>query len=259
MQGKWEKRWHPLRQEWVVYAAHRNARPWSGEQVQGVKKELPHFDPSCYLCPGNERVSGRQNERYSGVFIFDNDHPVVGPKAPEVAQEEAHGLFRKESAKGLARVMCYDPRHHLTMSEIALSQVQSVFRAWKEQMQEFVAMPDIKSVLIFENKGEVVGVSNPHPHCQIYAVDFHFKLVTQELQAMRNFGQQSGRNIFEEIIKKKKRMRCAWWRTMNTPSLSSPSLRDMRMRSWFFPARTTTLWPRCLAKSWMDWLLFFMR
>jgi UDPglucose--hexose-1-phosphate uridylyltransferase len=175
-EGKWEKRWHPLREEWVVYSAHRNSRPWQGAGL--IKpKESPIFDPSCYLCPGNARIHGSANPNYTDVFIFENDHPVVSMHAPQVSLSNTEDLYRKEQALGIAKVVCYDPRHNITLSQMKLEQVTKVFAAFRQEMIEFEKNPAIKSVLIFENKGEAVGVSNSHPHCQIYATDFSFKLV----------------------------------------------------------------------------------
>lgn len=195
--GKWEKRWHPLRQEWVVYAAHRNSRPWSGASV-AAPVAPPAYDPTCYLCPGNRRISGVQNPDYQGVYIFENDHPVVGLHAPELAA--VSGLYRREKASGIAKVVCYDPRHHVTLSEVALPKVVAVFAAWRDEMHLMAAHPAIHSVLIFENKGEAVGVSNPHPHCQIYATDFGFQLVEREQRAVAEYRNGTGRNLFADIL-----------------------------------------------------------
>lgn len=194
--GKWEKRWHPLREEWVVYSAHRNNRPWQGA---GLIKDAvaPSYDPTCYLCPGNKRISGHSNPAYSDVFIFENDHPVVGMGAPDV---QSLNFYKKEKATGVAKVVCYDPRHHVTLSQMKLDKIIPVFAAFQKEMIGFEKDPAIKSVLIFENKGEAVGVSNPHPHCQIYAVDFSLKFVEQQLRVAREHQQRSGKNIFEEII-----------------------------------------------------------
>lgn len=200
--GKWEKRWHPLRREWIVYAAHRNNRPWQFEPfVQ--KAEIPAFDSNCHLCPGNQRISGAINPDYPGVFIFDNDHPVVGEHSPliqDAAAELHDGLYKRSRAGGIARVVCFDPRHHVTLSNVSPEQAASVFKALRAQMQEFILHDSVQSVLIFENKGEIVGVSNPHPHCQIYAVDFTYNLVEKELRAMHDYQHEKGRNIFEDII-----------------------------------------------------------
>ncbi len=200
--GKWEKRWHPLRQEWIVYAAHRNNRPWnfSLQQNQNV---FPDYDPVCYFCPGNIRVSGIKNPDYNGVFIFENDHPVVGLNSPSFknAGELFHdGLYKKGKAEGISKVVCYDPRHNITLSDVSKEQVAEVFRALQKEMIFFQNHEKIKSVLIFENKGEIVGVSNPHPHCQIYATDFIFNVVQKELLATANYKKEKQKNIFTDII-----------------------------------------------------------
>lgn len=200
-EGKWEKRWHPLRQEWVVYAAHRNHRPWSFER-RGQAAQAPAYDPGCYLCPGNPRVSGKQNPHYPHVYIFENDHPVVGLHAPALPPYEDHdGVYKKGEARGIAKVVCYDPRHNVTLTDMEVQDIAAVFMALREEMKFFMTHPDIRSVLIFENKGEIVGVSNPHPHCQIYATDFVFNVVGKELKAMEDHHRETGRNIFEDIIR----------------------------------------------------------
>jgi UDPglucose--hexose-1-phosphate uridylyltransferase len=114
----WEERWHPLRREWVVISSHRNDRPWSGATVADAGRTLPQYDPTCYLCPGNSRVSGRRNDDYTGVFVFDNDHPSVGPNAP-LELEAPAGIYRNRPANGISRVVCFTPRHDLTLAELA--------------------------------------------------------------------------------------------------------------------------------------------
>src|SRR5260221_13265613 len=118
----WEERWHPLRREWVVITAHRNDRPWQGERLGGERPALPRHAGECYLCPGNPRVSGRRNEDYRGVYVFDNDHPCVGPDAPvDLLPPPAPYLNR--SAAGLSRVVCFTPRHDLTLAELPVAEV----------------------------------------------------------------------------------------------------------------------------------------
>lgn len=202
-ENKWEKRWHPLREEWIVYSAHRNSRPWQG--AGPIKSAaVPAYDPTCYLCPGNKRIHGHSNPPYTSVFIFDNDHPVVGMNAPEVTQP-SHVLYKKEKALGVAKVVCYDPRHNVTLSQMSLEKVTEVFEAFQHETAALKNDPTIKSVLIFENKGEAVGVSNPHPHCQIYATDFPLKFVEQQIRVAGRYGQETGRNIFSDIIDNEKR------------------------------------------------------
>lgn len=204
--GKWEKRWHPLREEWIVYSAHRNNRPWNGAGFL-TPKISPEYDSTCYLCPLNSRVSGSTNPDYKGVYIFNNDHPVVGINAPEI-RSISNELYRKESALGIAKVVCYDPRHNITLSQMKLEKVAQVFAAFQQEMIEFEKNPAIKSVLIFENKGEAVGVSNPHPHCQIYATDFSFKIVEQQIKIAEEHQRTTGENIFEQIIQQEKADSC---------------------------------------------------
>jgi len=202
--GKWEKRWHPLREEWVVYSAHRNNRPWQGAGL--IKPKESHvYDATCYLCPGNKRIHGSANPDYQDVFIFENDHPVVSLNAPEVHLSDEDSLYKKGSALGIAKVVCYDPRHNITLSQMKLEQVAKVFAAFQNEMREFEKHPSIKSVLIFENKGEAVGVSNAHPHCQIYATDFSFKLVEQQIRIAHQHQSTYHKNIFEEIIQHEKK------------------------------------------------------
>ncbi|HEY0656385.1 MAG TPA: galactose-1-phosphate uridylyltransferase [Chryseosolibacter sp.] len=203
-QGKWEKRWHPLREEWVVYSAHRNSRPWHGaDRIQPTKAEA--YDPTCYLCPGNKRVHGASNPVYKDVFIFENDHPVVGMNSPEVEDPTTSQLHIKGRASGVAKVICYDPRHNTSLSEMSLDKVQNVFKAFQNETILLDKNPAIKSILIFENRGEAVGVSNPHPHCQVYATDFDFKLVGQQIRIANEFRARHQKNLFDEIISAEQR------------------------------------------------------
>ena len=195
----WEQRWHPLRREWVVVAAHRQNRPWSSGALSSAALSVPEYVSDCYLCPGNRRVSGAHNPRYSGVFVFDNDHPCVSPDAPQ-ALEPPGGIYRSRPARGVARVVCYTPRHDLSLAELELESVVSLLELWQEQYRELGARPDVNHVLVFENRGEVVGVSNPHPHCQIYATDFVFKGMEIELDAERAHRSETGRVLFQDIL-----------------------------------------------------------
>ncbi len=199
MTGKWEQRWHPFRREWVVYSAHRDSRPWDGKR-EAPTEPSPAYDPRCYLCPGNDRIHGHKNPDYKDVFIFDNDHPVVGAGAPDVAPELLQGLYRRSKADGLARVICYDPRHNVTLTDIPPSKAVKVFQAWKDQTLELSRNPRIHSTLFFENKGAIVGTSNPHPHCQLYATNFPFKHVEQEMEAAAEFKKEKGQNLFDRVL-----------------------------------------------------------
>ncbi len=195
----WEQRWHPLREEWVIVAAHRQSRPWSGAEVRAQPPRPPAFDPTCYLCPGNPRVSGATNPPYTGTFVFDNDHPCVGVNAPRELPPAA-GIYRNRPATGVARVVCYSPRHDVTLAELDVDGVDALLDTWQQQMRELARHPDVQCVLIFENKGELVGVSNPHPHGQIYATNFAFKYIETELAAGRRHLDQTGRFLFQDVL-----------------------------------------------------------
>jgi UDPglucose--hexose-1-phosphate uridylyltransferase len=195
----WEKRWHPLREEWVIVAAHRQDRPWSGETFRHTQERAPRYVEDCYLCPGNARVSDKVNPAYPGVFVFDNDHPCVGMDAPSELSP-APGIYRNDPARGIARVVCYTPRHDLTLAELELSEVENVLSAWQAQYIDLSRRAEVDHVLTFENKGEVVGVSNPHPHCQIYATNFVFKTIETEAVASSRYLKETGRALFQDII-----------------------------------------------------------
>ena len=203
--GRWEQRWHPLRQEWVVYSAHRNSRPWSGQQAGFKRGLLFSHDPACYLCPGNTRISGLANPMYEGVHVFDNDHPVVGPLAPLNLDDEVPGLYRRSPAQGRARVVCYDARHHVTMNDLSIDQVAEVLAVWQAETRALMQDPAIRFALIFENRGELCGVSSPHPHCQIYATNFVFKHVEQEMQAVAQHRHDHGSDLFDLILQAEQR------------------------------------------------------
>ncbi len=196
----WEERWHPLREEWVVVAAHRQNRPWIGETVGRENEALPDYQSDCYLCPGNMRVSGRRNDDYTGAFVFDNDHPCVGFDAPREL-ENPPGIYRNRPATGVARVVCYSPKHSLTLAELETAEIDNLLRVWQEQYVELGNLKEINHVLIFENKGEVVGVSNPHPHCQIYATNFVFKTIETEARVSERHLAETGRILFQDILR----------------------------------------------------------
>ncbi len=195
----WEQRWHPLREEWVIIAAHRQDRPWSGETVSHASETFPEFVPDCYLCPGNPRVSGAVNPHYQSTFVFDNDHPCVSLNVKQDVSPPP-GNYQAKPARGIARVVCYSPKHNLTLAELEPEQIEELLRVWQAQYLELGNRPEIAHVLIFENKGEVVGVSNPHPHCQIYATNFLFKTIETEARATQRHLQSTGRVLFQDIL-----------------------------------------------------------
>lgn len=195
----WEQRWHPLREEWVIVAAHRQARPWLGQTVRATDDQVPAYQPDCYLCPRNTRSGGAVNPDYEGVFVFDNDHPCVGTDAP-ADLEMPPRPYATRRAEGVARVICYAPRHDLTMARMRPTQIADVVATWQRETRALGARPEVQQVLIFENKGEVVGVSNPHPHGQIYATSCTWRTFDVEHEAQRRYARETGRALFADIL-----------------------------------------------------------
>jgi UDPglucose--hexose-1-phosphate uridylyltransferase len=163
------RRYNPLIKEWVLVSPHRAKRPWQGQNEVVATHALPNYDPECYLCPGNVRANGEINPQYENCFVFDNDFAAL--KQDEIEQEasENNSFFIAKSERGVAKVVCFSPNHNLTLPELTSSEIESVIAAWQKQYTELGSIDYINYVQIFENKGSVMGCSNPHPHGQIWA------------------------------------------------------------------------------------------
>src|SRR5579859_7442747 len=164
------RRYNPLTREWILVSPHRALRPWQGQVERPAQEDRPTYDPTCYLCPGNVRANGQQNPAYTSTFVFDNDFPALLPDSPG-GEYNPHPLIRAEGERGTARVVCFTPRHDLTLAEMATGTIRQVVEAWVEQYQELAQKPYIAYVQIFENRGAMMGASNPHPHGQIWATE----------------------------------------------------------------------------------------
>lgn len=154
--------------EWVLVSPHRTKRPWQGQVEKRGTDNRPAYDPKCYLCPGNERAGGKYNPPYTNTFVFENDFAALLPEGPQgdVSQGD---FFQAQGETGQARVICFSPRHDLTLPEMAVTEIRAVIDVWAEQITELGSLPGINYVQLFENKGEVMGCSNPHPHGQVWA------------------------------------------------------------------------------------------
>ncbi len=166
MNSVWEQRWHPLRGEWVLFTSHRGGRPWIGERKSVSDQTVPAYDPTCALCPGNARLAGH-NPDYAGAWWFTNDLPCFGNPESHVASSDP--LYQTRAATGTAEVVCYHPDHSRAFALLDDKGVNAVAMLWRDRTTALMARPDVEHVLIFENRGELVGTSNPHPHGQIYA------------------------------------------------------------------------------------------
>ncbi len=161
------RRLNPLTGEWVLVSPHRSARPWQGQTETPVPAPALPYAPDCYLCPGNVRAGGILNPDYDSTFVFDNDFPALLPGAP-AGEFEIGGLLHAQRESGRCRVICYSPHHNLTLGQMGVAQIRQVIDTWVAEYQALGADPHIRAVTIFENRGSMMGTSNPHPHGQIW-------------------------------------------------------------------------------------------
>src|SRR5215471_17075461 len=161
------RRFNPLTREWVLVSPQRLKRPWQGLVEKPPQPATASYDPDCYLCPGNARAGGARNPDYKSTFLFDNDYAALrsGSSAGEF---DDHGLMLAQAERGICRVLCFSERHDLTLALMAEQEIRKVVDAWAQQFRELGSIPWINHVQIFENRGAIMGASNPHPHCQIW-------------------------------------------------------------------------------------------
>ncbi len=164
------RRFNPLTREWVLVSPHRTQRPWLGKVEQSVTTEQLSYDPSCYLCPGNERAGGKRNPKYASTFVFDNDYAALLPNCDPIAINQRE-LFVAHSEKGICRVLCFSPRHDLSIARMKHENLRDVVDCWANETSSLARIPWINHVQIFENRGALMGASNPHPHSQIWATE----------------------------------------------------------------------------------------
>ncbi|MBA4354346.1 MAG: galactose-1-phosphate uridylyltransferase, partial [Novosphingobium sp.] len=193
---------HPHRRQnlltgkWVLVSPHRAKRPWQGETGDPAPRDGARHDPACYLCPGNARTSGDRNPDYVGAFAFDNDFPALMPDNP--APDSADDVFRMAEARGTARVICYSPDHSKTMPDMALPAIRSIVDCWADESAALA--PRFANVAVFENKGAMMGCSNPHPHSQLWAQSQMPNEVSKEFAAQTDYFKANGRPLLVDYI-----------------------------------------------------------
>ncbi len=186
--------------DWVLVSPHRTARPWQGEISNMPIEQKPNIDPNCYLCPGNKRSNGKVNPQYKSTYVFTNDFSALLPNAPSL-KKNLRNLLISKTEKGICRVLNFSPRHDLTLAEMKESDIAQVITAWQEEFRNLGLLDFINSVQIFENKGAMMGNSNPHPHCQIWAQEsIPVELEKETKQFKRNY-LLTKRSLLAEYIK----------------------------------------------------------
>jgi len=194
------RRWNPLRQSWVLVSPHRTQRPWQGEVGQKAAPPAISYDTQCYLCPGNLRAGGAANPPYDGVFSFVNDYAALLPDSSAPDVPHASPLLLAEPARGLCKVLCYHPDHSLTLARMTRQEIRPVVDAWTQQYTEIGSLDWIQYVQIFENRGAMMGASNPHPHGQIWSTDFVPDEPAAETQAQRDHLARTGRCLLCDYL-----------------------------------------------------------
>jgi UDPglucose--hexose-1-phosphate uridylyltransferase len=186
------RRFNPLTGEWVLVSPHRTQRPWQGQVEKESQPAAVAYDPGCYLCPGNPRAGGKRNPLYTSTFIFDNDFPALYPDAP-AAELDRERLLVARAERGVCRVVCFSPDHSLTLARMTEPDIRRVVDAWASEYFELGGRDGIAHVQIFENRGEMMGASNPHPHCQIWSTESIPVEPAKELRAQRDYLRGRGR------------------------------------------------------------------
>jgi UDPglucose--hexose-1-phosphate uridylyltransferase len=201
------RRFNPLTGEWVLVSPHRAKRPWVGQMEKTPPENLPRYDPTCYLCPRNERAGGIRNPDYDSSFAFDNDFASLLPDPAAGAAISDSSLLQAEPERGLCRVVCFSPRHDLTLPELDNAAVENVIATWTEQTRELGAKDFIRYVQVFENKGAMMGCSNPHPHSQIWATGHIPNEPAKEWDHQRAYFQQHGRTLLSDYLAEERQAR----------------------------------------------------
>ena len=193
------RRWNPLTESWVLVSPHRSKRPWQGQVEKLAEDMRPQHDPTCYLCAGNVRANGEVNPDYKNIYAFQNDFAALLPDKTDLARN-GDELFKISPERGMCRVVCFSPRHDLTIPEMSIDDIRQVVDLWCTEYETLGSIPYIKHVQIFENKGAIMGCSNPHPHGQIWAQSNVPEEPAKKGKAQLQYFKQKGKTLLSDYI-----------------------------------------------------------
>ncbi|MEI7133529.1 galactose-1-phosphate uridylyltransferase [Pectobacterium atrosepticum] len=193
------RRFNPLKGEWILVSPHRAKRPWQGQQDEPDRATPPPYDPTCYLCAGNKRITGDINPQYQSTFVFTNDFSALMEDTPDAPSGDDE-LFRVQQARGVSRVICFSPDHSKSLPQLSLSALKAVIDTWSEQTAELGKR--YPWVQVFENKGTMMGCSNPHPHGQVWANDFLPNEVLREDEQQRDYFTRHGSPLLLDYVQR---------------------------------------------------------
>jgi UDPglucose--hexose-1-phosphate uridylyltransferase len=194
------RRYNPLLDEWVLCSPGRLKRPWLGARESVSRLGVPDYDPGCYMCPGNERASGTRNPDYESVYVFDNDYPALRPVELSAPGDATHPLLVSAPERGHCRVVCFSPRHDRHLGAMSPEGVRLVVDCWASESERLAAAGDCGYVQIFENRGAMMGASNPHPHGQIWAVEHLPSIPARMAERLEAFRDANGRDLLGDYV-----------------------------------------------------------
>lgn len=192
------RRFNPLSGQWVLVSPHRAKRPWQGQTEKVIEEKRPEYDPKCYLCPGNERATGPTNPEYASTYVFTNDYSSLLPDTPIGQLND--GLFQAKAEQGMSRVICFSPRHDLTIPEMETEKIVEVIDLWQKEFTDLGNKDFVNHVQIFENKGAIMGSSNPHPHGQIWAQSSIPDEVEKECKTQEEYFRKNKRTLLQDYV-----------------------------------------------------------
>ncbi|RRO26168.1 UDP-glucose--hexose-1-phosphate uridylyltransferase [Flavobacteriaceae bacterium 14752] len=192
------KRYNILTGEWVLVSPHRTKRPWQGKTDKSMSMQKETYDANCYLCPGNTRASGDKNPNYKGTYSFKNDFSALLEDTGKAEFNE--GLLKAKAESGICRVVCFSPDHALTLPLMSINEIHEVIKLWQKEYKSLGEKPDIGHVQIFENKGDIMGCSNPHPHGQIWAQRSIPEVVLKKQKEQKTYWDKNKKSLLSEYI-----------------------------------------------------------